>query len=178
MLDDLPEKGIIELPPPKCPEEAGKTNESKYCQYHRIVSHPLEKCIALKECTMQLAKDGTIIVDLDEVAEAKHTTFCCKHCDLAPSLREELVTFESWKLVVLPLMVCTTLVEPKPVPNIPNGDDEGWILVTKRRPKKQRHIQPPPFHQRKRQGQKSNPRYPKGKKRSNFDKKHEIQLVD
>jgi len=44
---------------------------------------------------------------------------------------------------------------------------------------KQRHIQsPPPLYRRRRQGVKKNPRRPKGKKRSNSDKKHEVQLVD
>jgi len=62
MLDDLLEKGIIELPPSKRPEESGRTNDPKYCQYHRAVSHPLEKRITLKEPIMQLAKDGTIIL--------------------------------------------------------------------------------------------------------------------
>jgi len=50
MLDDLLEKGIIELPPSKRPKEAGRTNNPKYCWYHGVVSHPLEKCITLKEC--------------------------------------------------------------------------------------------------------------------------------
>jgi len=52
MLDDLLEKGVIELPKPKGPEEAGRTADPKYCGYHRIVSHPLEKFVTLKECIM------------------------------------------------------------------------------------------------------------------------------
>jgi len=39
-----------------------------------------------------LAQDRTIILDLDEAAETNHITIWCKHCDLAPSIREELVT--------------------------------------------------------------------------------------
>ena len=38
MLDDLLEKGIIELPPAKWPEEVGKTNDLKYCRHQ---SHQL-----------------------------------------------------------------------------------------------------------------------------------------
>jgi len=72
MLDDLFENKIIELPEPKRPEEAGRTSDPKYCRYHRVVSHPLEKCITLKECITQLAKDGKIILDLDDSAEANH----------------------------------------------------------------------------------------------------------
>ena len=92
MLDDLLEKGIIELPTSKRHEESGRTNNPKYYRYDRVVSHPLAKCITLKERIMQLAKDGTIILDLDEAAETNHTTIWCEHCHLAPSLIEELVT--------------------------------------------------------------------------------------
>jgi len=75
-------------------------------------------------------------------------------------------------------MVPATLVETELIPDIPNEDDEGWTLVTRRRPKKQRHIQPPPVHRRKRQVRKRNPQRPKGKKRSNSDRKYEVQPVD
>ena len=94
-----------------------------------------------------MAKDGTIILDLDEATKTNRTTIWCEHCHLAPSLIKELVTvqFGSLELVVLPVMVPTTLMEAEPVPNIPNEDDEVWTLVTRWRPKKQMHIQPPPL---------------------------------
>ena len=74
---------------------------------------------------MQLAKDGTIILDLDEAVETNHTTIWCEHCHLAPSLIEKLVTiqFGSLEPVVLPVMVSTTLVEAEPVLDILNEDD-------------------------------------------------------
>jgi len=74
MLDDLLEKGVIELPEPKRPKEAGRTIDPKYYRYHTIVNHPLERCITLKERIMQLARDGKIILDLDETVEASHVT--------------------------------------------------------------------------------------------------------
>ena len=52
MLDDLLEKGIIELLLSKRPKEVGKINDTKYYQYHRVISHPLEKDITLKERIM------------------------------------------------------------------------------------------------------------------------------
>jgi len=94
MWHNLLEKGIIELPSSKRPEELGRTNDPKYCRYHRVISHPLEKCITLKERIMQLAKDGTIILDMDEAAKTNHTIICCEHCHLAPSLMEEGVTIQ------------------------------------------------------------------------------------
>ena len=72
MLDDLLEKGVIQLLDPKRPEEVGRTAYPKYCHYHRMVSHSLEKCITIKERIMYLAKEGRIILDLDDLVEANH----------------------------------------------------------------------------------------------------------
>ena len=52
MLDDLLEKGVIQLQEKKRLEEVGRTTDPKYCRYHRVVSHPLEKYIRIKECIM------------------------------------------------------------------------------------------------------------------------------
>jgi len=41
MLDDLLEKGIIQLPELKLPEEAGRTIDPKYFPYHMVIGHPL-----------------------------------------------------------------------------------------------------------------------------------------
>jgi len=43
MLEDILDKGVIQLLEPKRPEEEGSTADPKYCRYHRMVSHPLEK---------------------------------------------------------------------------------------------------------------------------------------
>ena len=60
------------------------------------------------------------------------------------------IQFESVELAVLPVMIPTTLVEVELVSDVLNEDNEGWTLVTRQRPKKQKHIQPPPLHRRKR----------------------------
>jgi len=65
MLDDLLEKGVIELSKPKCQEEIGRIADPKYCWYHRIVSHPIDKLITLKDHIMRLPKEGRTILDLD-----------------------------------------------------------------------------------------------------------------
>ena len=36
MLDDLLEKGVIQLLEPKRPEEVGRTTDPKHCRYHRM----------------------------------------------------------------------------------------------------------------------------------------------
>ena len=74
MLDDLLEKGVIQLLEPKRPEEVGRTIGPKYYHYQRMVSHPVKKCIIVKEHIMQLAKEGRIILDLDDVVEINHVS--------------------------------------------------------------------------------------------------------
>jgi len=68
--DDLLESKIIKLFKPKRPEKARRINDPKYYCYHRVINHPLDKCITLKEHIMKLAKDGRIILDLDDIIEA------------------------------------------------------------------------------------------------------------
>ena len=58
MLDELLKNKLIELLECKRPKEIGKVNDPKYCQYHRIVGHPIEKCFILKEKIMGLARAG------------------------------------------------------------------------------------------------------------------------
>jgi len=69
MVDDLLENGIIELLALKRLEEVERTTNPKYCRYHRVISHPLEKCIMLKERITRLGRDGRIILDLDDSIE-------------------------------------------------------------------------------------------------------------
>jgi len=75
MLDDLLKKGVVQLSEPLRPKEAGRTANPKYYCYHRMVYHPLEKCITIKERIMQFDKEGRIILNLDDVVEANHVSF-------------------------------------------------------------------------------------------------------
>ena len=83
MLEDLVERGIIELLPPKQLEEVGRTTDLKYCHYHRVISHPLKQCITLKKCIMQLARDGKITWDLDDSIGTNHISFQVEHYPLS-----------------------------------------------------------------------------------------------
>jgi len=79
MLDDSLENEIIELPTLKRLEEAGRTTDPKYRRYHWVIIHPLEKYITLKERIMQLARDGRIILDLDDPIGTNHISTQLKH---------------------------------------------------------------------------------------------------
>ena len=54
MFAKLLEERLIELPESKRPEEIGRTSDPKYCKYHRIIDHSVEKCRTFKEQVMQL----------------------------------------------------------------------------------------------------------------------------
>ena len=57
-------------------------------------------------------------------------------------------------------------------------DEDGWTLVTRRRPRKQSQAQSPPLHRRRRQGRKKSPRHSKGKENSENVKGYEILPID
>ncbi len=58
MLDYLLTLKVIELPEMKRLEEANQTNDPKYCKYHHLISHPVERCFVLKDKIMELARPG------------------------------------------------------------------------------------------------------------------------
>lgn len=66
ILNQLLEHKIIELPVPKRPEEAGKIDHSKYCKFHRIISHPGKKCFVLKDLIVRLDKENKIKLETRE----------------------------------------------------------------------------------------------------------------
>ncbi|KAL0374252.1 UNVERIFIED_CONTAM: hypothetical protein Sradi_3340900 [Sesamum radiatum] len=66
IFDELMERKLIELPESKRPDEAGRVNDPKYCKYHRVVSHPIERCFVVKKKIMAPAKEGKIILDVEE----------------------------------------------------------------------------------------------------------------
>ncbi|XP_012847096.1 PREDICTED: uncharacterized protein LOC105967079 [Erythranthe guttata] len=76
IFDDLLGLKLIELPEMKRPEEANKTDDPKYCKYHRLVGHPIHDCFVFKDKVMQLARQGKI--SLEEISATTNfivTTF-------------------------------------------------------------------------------------------------------
>ena len=70
MLDKLFEKGPVELPESRYPKEIGRTNDPKYCKYHRIVSHPTEKCKPFRRQVLQLINERKITLDEESTEES------------------------------------------------------------------------------------------------------------
>ncbi|KAK4588085.1 hypothetical protein RGQ29_019181 [Quercus rubra] len=77
MLEQLLKLKLIELPECKRSEEMGKVDDPNYCKYHRIISHPIQKCFVLKELIMKLAKERKINLDFNDVAQSNLATFSC-----------------------------------------------------------------------------------------------------
>jgi hypothetical protein len=77
MLDYLLTLKVIELLEMKHPEEPNQTNDPKYCKYHRLVSHPMERCFVLKDKIMELARQGKITFDDDDVVTSNLAM--CRH---------------------------------------------------------------------------------------------------
>ncbi|KAL0373431.1 UNVERIFIED_CONTAM: hypothetical protein Sradi_3258800 [Sesamum radiatum] len=65
IFDDLLSVNLIELPEMKRSEEAGKTDDPKYCNYHRLVGHPIHDCFIFKDKIMQLTRQGKILLEED-----------------------------------------------------------------------------------------------------------------
>ena len=108
---------------------------------------------------MQLARDGKIILDLDDSAGANHISTDVKY--FLPSRQQRptrsyqqrescaigsqglfTIQFRSLAPVIVPLMVRGLVVQTNP---IPIEDEEGWALVTRRRPRSPKQAQAPPF---------------------------------
>ena len=63
MLDELLKSKLIQLPELKRPEEANRVNDPNFCKYHRLISHPVEKCFVLKDKIMELYNEGKVEFD-------------------------------------------------------------------------------------------------------------------
>ena len=69
MLDELLKSKLIQLSESKRAEKANRVNDPNYCKYHRLISHPVEKCFVLKDKIMKLHKEGKVEF-VDETASS------------------------------------------------------------------------------------------------------------
>jgi hypothetical protein len=148
MLEDLLEKEIIKLPKCKRPEEMGRTNDPKYCKYHRVVSHTVEKCFILKDLILRLAKEGKVLLDLDEAVGSNHATFTFGSPSptktqsplmLTPRASCKRIQFGTLEPVCLP---CLEPQEDVDIEDKLSSEGEGWTLVTHRKSRKQHNPKP------------------------------------
>ncbi|KAA0054335.1 retrotransposon gag protein [Cucumis melo var. makuwa] len=72
MLEQFIEKELIQLREYKRAKQVEKVDDPNYCKYHQIISHPTEKCFALKELILELAHEKKIELYVDKVAQMNH----------------------------------------------------------------------------------------------------------
>ncbi|KAA0025450.1 ty3-gypsy retrotransposon protein [Cucumis melo var. makuwa] len=146
MLDQLLEKQLIQLPECKRPAKMGRVNDPNYCKYHRVISHPVEKCFVLKELILKLALDKKNELEVDDVAQTNHAAVIIQS-DSRLSAIGNLIQFGSLKSVVIysspedlqnnDFQADGPKEEEKQVDNI----EEGWTLVMRRKKRKQSFFQ-------------------------------------
>ena len=178
IFDDLLEKKIIKLSECKRPEEMGHTNDPKYCKYHQVVSHSVEKCFVLKDITIRLAKEGKIFLDLDETVDLNYTTFITTSLALIKSqtptkTRSPLastlgasgkhIQFGTIGNFHLP---CLGPLNEAKIKGKPMNEDGSWALVTRKKSWKQCNPKSQVIHIKK-QYRKNNPRQPRKKVKRN-----------
>ena len=70
IFEELLAAKMITLPEPKRPAEVNKTDDPKYCRYHRLISHTIEDCYILKDIIQEKINKHEIEVD----SSSKHQT--------------------------------------------------------------------------------------------------------
>jgi len=143
ILDDLLDENIIELPEVKHPEEANQVDNLNYCKYHRLISHPLEKCFVLKDKIIRLHENRDIVF-YDEIVASNITTTI----NLGPRQSLPTISFGSFEPIELdiilpssftasssqnPYITLAPQVNNLKPESFENYDNEGWTLVTRRR---------------------------------------------
>ncbi|KAL0413541.1 UNVERIFIED_CONTAM: Transposon Tf2-12 polyprotein [Sesamum radiatum] len=135
IFDELLERKLIELPESKRPDETKRVNDPKYCKYHRVVSHPIERCFVVKEKIMALAKEGKIILDVEETvgtniagitaANNKHVLEGKQEVKQSSTTTLSTLQFGSFKPIQIEALFVNEEKEKS------TKDDDGWTLVTR-----------------------------------------------
>ena len=125
-----------------------RTNDPKYCKYRRVVSHTVEKCFILKDLILRLAKEGKILLDLDEAVGSNHATFTFRSPSPMKTQSPLMSTSgASYKRIQFRTLepVCLPCLEPQEDADIedkPSSEGEGWTLVTHSKSQKQQNPKP------------------------------------
>ena len=117
----------------------GEVDDPNYCKYHRIISHPIQKCFVLKELIMKLAKKRKINLDFNDVAQSNLATFSCglPIC-MSPTTKQGahtmLIQFGSLKPI--PVQFSQEAFDYNDDKRSTMDEEKGWTMVTRRRWKK------------------------------------------
>ena len=151
----------------------GHTNNPKYCKYHRVVSHLVEKCFVLKDIIIKVAKEGKILLDLDGTVESNYTAFTSTSLTLIKSQTPSKTPPLASTLGASDKHIQFGTIEPFHMPCLDPlneakikgklmNEDKSWAFVTRKKSRKKCDPKSQIIHTEK-QYQKSNPRRPREK---------------
>src|SRR2546430_2154564 len=70
----LSKGGQLKLPKPKNPKEVGKTDDPRYCLYHRELGHPTKNCWSLKDKLHVLVNAGALRLKTEQKTTTANMT--------------------------------------------------------------------------------------------------------
>src|SRR5436189_1175899 len=68
--------GQLKLPEPRNPEDVGKTDDPRYCLYHRALGHPTKSCWSLKDKLQALVDAGALRLKTEQKTATANMTSC------------------------------------------------------------------------------------------------------
>src|SRR4051812_21057579 len=68
--------GQLKLPEPRNPEDVGKTDDPRYCLYHRALGHPTKSCWSLKDKLQALVVAGALRLKTEQKTATANMTSC------------------------------------------------------------------------------------------------------
>src|SRR5438270_5542989 len=72
----LDKGGQLKLPEPRNPEDVGKTDDPRYCLYHRALGHPTKSCWSLKDKLQALVDAGALRLKTEQKTATANMTSC------------------------------------------------------------------------------------------------------
>src|SRR3954470_14913610 len=77
--------GQLKLPKPRNPEDVGKTDDPRYCLYHRALGHPTKSCWSLKDKLQALFDTGALRLKTEQKTATANMTSCIQFGQSPPT---------------------------------------------------------------------------------------------
>src|SRR4051812_34270866 len=77
--------GQLKLPKPRNPKDVGKTDDPRYCLYHRALGHPTKSCWSLKDKLQALVDAGALRLKTKQKTAIANMTSCIQFGQSPPT---------------------------------------------------------------------------------------------
>src|SRR3954463_158372 len=81
----LSKGGQLKLPEPRNFKDVGKTDDPRYCLYHRGLGHPTKNCWSLKDKLQALVDAGALRLKAEYKTEPANMTSCLRFGQSPPT---------------------------------------------------------------------------------------------